>query len=345
MPMAFVGLRSAGPPEVSGDGPSAPMMPKSDVVSVLLENIRCLGASYGEFRCAPGWSLDQAASQDAHGFLVSGGSVLLTVAQGERHEIGGGEFALVAPGNAFQMRLAQPGATCAMAHVGYRLEPSRMRFLFRLLPPVMVLRGFTAAEFQWQQSLGPLISAQERIGGPGTAAILGRLIEASLMDVICMGLRHDPGLSRRFGDPVLRRIAPGLAAIHQTPQAAWSVAALARLGGLSRTAFSNAFLTHLGETPMRYLTGVRMDLARELLSSGEPTVAEVAHRCGYGADVAFARAFRRRFGCSPGRFRAEAIAQAECAMVGAASAASGPDPGAAPPASTDRSVSSSMARA
>jgi AraC-like DNA-binding protein len=46
-----------------------------------------------------------------------------------------------------------------------------------------------------------------------------------------------------------------------------------------------------------------MQLAAELLSNERLTVSETAERIGYVSDAAFSRAFRRRFGVSPGQFR------------------------------------------
>lgn len=50
------------------------------------------------------------------------------------------------------------------------------------------------------------------------------------------------------------------------PEADWSVAGLARLAGMSRSAFAEAFLTTAGDTPTRYLTELGMHLARQWLA-------------------------------------------------------------------------------
>jgi AraC-like DNA-binding protein len=54
---------------------------------------------------------------------------------------------------------------------------------------------------------------------------------------------------------------------------------------------------------MRYLTEVRLRRAAEELASGRLTVRQVAHRAGYETDASFAKAFKRRFGLSPGVYR------------------------------------------
>jgi AraC family transcriptional regulator of adaptative response / methylphosphotriester-DNA alkyltransferase methyltransferase len=53
-----------------------------------------------------------------------------------------------------------------------------------------------------------------------------------------------------------------------------------------------------------FLTSVRMARARELLTSSEVPVAEVAHRVGYRQATQFTKAFERTHGMTPSQFRA-----------------------------------------
>ena len=58
------------------------------------------------------------------------------------------------------------------------------------------------------------------------------------------------------------------------------------------------------EAPViRYLQSARMQRARTLLRSERATVSAVAARVGYSSGVAFAAAFRRDVGVSPGGWR------------------------------------------
>src|SRR6266566_5927314 len=59
----------------------------------------------------------------------------------------------------------------------------------------------------------------------------------------------------------------------------------------------------LGQAPMKYLSDWRMTLARDLLLIQDTTLAEIADRVGYSSVYAFATAFRRHHGESPGRWR------------------------------------------
>jgi AraC-like DNA-binding protein len=81
------------------------------------------------------------------------------------------------------------------------------------------------------------------------------------------------------------------------------VATLARTAGLSRAAFAARFTARVGEPAMSYLMSLRMQRARTLLRGEEATVAAIATRVGYQSDVAFAAAFKRATGTTPGAYR------------------------------------------
>ncbi len=54
---------------------------------------------------------------------------------------------------------------------------------------------------------------------------------------------------------------------------------------------------------MRYLAGWRLQLAAQLLTSGNRRISQIAGEVGYESEPAFSRAFRRHFGVSPNRYR------------------------------------------
>jgi AraC-like DNA-binding protein len=80
---------------------------------------------------------------------------------------------------------------------------------------------------------------------------------------------------------------------------------IARRVASSRRQIQRVF-SEVGHTTFReHLARVRMDRAAELLSSGGPTVREVAARVGYRQPAQFAKAFRRHLGLAPAAYRAE----------------------------------------
>lgn len=110
-------------------------------------------------------------------------------------------------------------------------------------------------------------------------------------------------VSRRSKQPTDSRIARALAQLQAEPGKRWTVEQLARSVGMSRAAFARRFAAVTGQPPLRYLADLRLALAATLLTTDEPSLAELALRVGYASEFAFSRAFKRRYGIAPGSFR------------------------------------------
>jgi AraC-like DNA-binding protein len=93
--------------------------------------------------------------------------------------------------------------------------------------------------------------------------------------------------------------------LHNNPAEPWTVAGLAAEIGISRAALARRFTDLVGEPPMSYLTGWRLDLAADLLREPDATVGAVARQVGYGSPFALSAAFKRVRGVSPREHRRE----------------------------------------
>ncbi len=118
----------------------------------------------------------------------------------------------------------------------------------------------------------------------------------------------------------LLRLRSGRPAAAPTPLAPWqqrrvtdyvvenldqdvTIAELGSLIGRSPYHFARAFKASLGETPHRYLVRRRIERSKQLLQTGDLSVADVAVAVGYAAPQAFARAFKAIVGVSPTQYR------------------------------------------
>ena len=99
------------------------------------------------------------------------------------------------------------------------------------------------------------------------------------------------------------RVERALAAVRAEPQRRFTVRALAKVAGASPSTFARLFVRSLGMTPHAWLAAERLARAERLLVETGATLAEVAVSTGYASEFAFSRAFKRRFGVAPGRFR------------------------------------------
>ncbi|WP_308469944.1 GlxA family transcriptional regulator [Kineococcus rubinsiae] len=88
-----------------------------------------------------------------------------------------------------------------------------------------------------------------------------------------------------------------------------AMADLARHANVSVTTLHRRFRTELGTTPLTWLTGERVELARRLIEQGTNLDA-VASRSGLGTGANLRARFRRHTGLSPAQYRARSVAAA-----------------------------------
>ena len=104
-----------------------------------------------------------------------------------------------------------------------------------------------------------------------------------------------PGLLIGLSHPKLAR---ALTAVHEQPGAAWSLASMADVAGMSRSAFAAEFKARLGTAPAEYLLHWRVSIARSMLIGGS-SVKAASSELGYASTASFSRAFAQVLGSSP----------------------------------------------
>ena len=82
-----------------------------------------------------------------------------------------------------------------------------------------------------------------------------------------------------------------------------TVGSLAALCGVSEVYFRRLFLAKYGVSPKEYLINLRINYAKQLLSSGEFSVSRVAELCGYPEPCHFSREFSRIVGVAPSDYK------------------------------------------
>jgi len=186
-------------------------------------------------------------------------------------------------------------------HIAFKMAPEHP--LLARLPDHLIVRGFRESVGAWLEATLDVIATETGAGRPGGDLIALRLAEAIFVHALRRWIETDghaePGLAG-FADPRLRR---ALAAIQDASARNWTVEALAREAGMSRTRFSEVFGEKIGMTPMRYLGVWRVQLACRLLADRRLRIGEVARQVGYASDSAFARVFRREVGHSPATYQ------------------------------------------
>jgi AraC-like DNA-binding protein len=182
----------------------------------------------------------------------------------------------------------------------YRFAGDIGRGLVEALPPVLSL---PASADDPIHAVVTLLSRELLHAEPGQQTVLDRLLDVLVVLGLRAGLARSataPAWFRAASDP---RLSPALQAMHASAGQPWTVDELAKLSNMSRATFARVFQQALGQAPMKYLSDWRMTLARDLLLARDTSLAEIAGRVGYSSVYAFATAFRRHHGQSPGRWR------------------------------------------
>jgi AraC-like DNA-binding protein len=177
---------------------------------------------------------------------------------------------------------------------------------------VVVVRAADAVD-----GLGPLLTllatelAAPRAGGESAVT---SLLDLVLVHLVRAALDRAPTAAAAIGhggwpealrDPI---VGAALQAIHAAPTEAWTVAALADVAGASRSVFAERFSRLVGRPVLAYITWWRMTTAARLLTADADervSVASVARQVGYRSEFAFAKAFKRQQGLTPGQWRQE----------------------------------------
>jgi AraC-like DNA-binding protein len=294
------------------------MDPFSDVIALLRPSTAVAKPISGRGR----WGVRYAA-HDAPGFaIVLQGNCWLSFEGGEPVRFHKGDFLLLPttptfslsshPGIRGELRDPldvpvrhgeQEGEPEFVALGGtFRIEQINAPLLLALLPSIIHIPASEARTGRLHRMV-ELITEECANDEPGKEMLLQRLLEILLVEALrWRGIDGDEdraGLLRAMRDPSLARV---LRSMHANVRANWTVAGLAEVAGLSRSAFAAGFGETLGCGPIEYLARWRMALAKDALVRGAKTLDRIADEIGYESASAFSTAFRKRLGLSPGRF-------------------------------------------
>jgi len=72
---------------------------------------------------------------------------------------------------------------------------------------------------------------------------------------------------------------------------------------MGKTQLIDLFQAHVGVTPVKYVTNVRLQRAKTLLHQCEMSVTAIGFEAGFGSLASFERAFKQQYGKSPNEYR------------------------------------------
>jgi len=136
---------------------------------------------------------------------------------------------------------------------------------------------------------------------PRDATALAPLIK---QEILWRVLTSEQGAAvRQLGtrDSSLGHIAEAVRWIRANYAESFRVEDVARIAGMSASAFYRNFQAVTAMSPIQFQKQIRLQEARILLSTNPKDVTGVSHRVGYDSPSQFSREYRRRFGAPPSR--------------------------------------------
>ena len=203
-----------------------------------------------------------------------------------------------------RIRIGSGGGPISTLHAGkFVFDSANEELLVELLPSLVhIPAGQTSSSRV--RALLTMNEDESRCPRPGGDYVVGRLMELVLVEILRSGATGESSQQRRglvagLRDPVTAR---SLSAMHADIAHDWTVSALARLCGVSRSKFATRFRKTVGLAPIEYLQRWRIARAKDELRLGSKSVGEIALAVGFQSSSAFSTAFTRIVGSSPRHF-------------------------------------------
>ncbi|TDI92626.1 MAG: AraC family transcriptional regulator [Caldithrix sp.] len=310
-----------------------------DVLSEVLRWFRVEASSVGRVELTPPWGYVVPKRDSAWFHVVMQGSCVLTREQEPALELGTGDYELLPHGS--QHTLSNDGAIhsitldafmreaenitpsnggnygCEAVRVGGGGQTTTLfcgNFEFKglpdhpllsLLPEVIHIPADGKQASVWLKAALQILKYEICTPELGTSSAVDRLMDLIFIHTLRTWIKLQPqettGWLGALCDPV---IGKSLLLIHQRPEENWTLEKLARAVAISRSGFAQRFRSLVGESPHRYLTRWRMQMAA-ILMRGDPglRVAPVAWQVGFESEASFSAVFKRHFEMSPAQWR------------------------------------------
>ncbi len=136
---------------------------------------------------------------------------------------------------------------------------------------------------------------------PADAAILAPMLEREIIWRLLTGPQGETIRQIGLADSDLSLVSRAIGWIRDNYAEPMRIDDLARLSGMSPSAFHRHFRAVTAISPLQFQKRIRLQEARAQLVAGPRDVAGIGHRVGYDSPSQFNREYRRMFGVPPGQ--------------------------------------------
>jgi len=160
---------------------------------------------------------------------------------------------------------------------------------------------------------------ESRFRTAGSLTLANTLMKACMVELFRQNLNRE---ERDGGSPAIF-LKPGLSravtAILNQPAAPHSVASLAKIACMSRSAFAKAFEETIGATPIEFVARARLAKAHDLILATDESIGSIAESVGFASRSHFSSRFRERYGEDPTAYRKRMTARSTADSIASVS--------------------------
>lgn len=186
----------------------------------------------------------------------------------------------------------------------YQLWNDPVHPFFAEIPEWFVMKSEDIESFDSLQSMIKLLAQEVAKPGLGAQRVIQGILDIMFSLIIRKVVEKNSARPETWSHAVQDfQIKQALEFLHADRARAWTLQDLAHEVGLSRAGFALKFKKAMGDTPLHYLTMIRIQKAMELLSNTDLNVEGVAAEVGYQDAFSFSKAFKKITGVPPREFR------------------------------------------
>lgn len=186
----------------------------------------------------------------------------------------------------------------------YQLWNDPLHPFFKELPEIYVLKNEEIESFGQIQSALIMLAKEAAEPQLGSEIVIQNLLDITFSFIVRKIVESKSSKPKTWSHAVHNEsVKKAIELLHAKVERDWTLEDLAKEVGLSRAGLAQKFKKHLGDTPLHYLTVIRMQKARALLSATNDNIEAIAEAVGYSDAFSFSKVFKRMTGMPPREFR------------------------------------------
>ena len=129
------------------------------------------------------------------------------------------------------------------------------------------------------------------------------LCSGLMQSVLALLSNEAHNVDHPLGAPNADKISELVSRVKMVPNLSITVAECADFCNMSKAHFARIFKRTVGQSPVQFMLGIRIDRAKELLDFTDQSIADIAEASGFSDQNYFTRTFKKMTGMTPTQYR------------------------------------------